>query len=234
MSEPSATLPSSGSAPLTASDRHFLLRRLHSLTGILPIGAFMLFHFFENASARSGAAEFNATVLKIAGMPYVYAMEIFLLAIPIAFHSLYGIFITASSRPTLTYGTARNWAYMMQRISGMIGLVYIVYHVVSTRVWSLVVKQDHITFQDMHDKLSNPIVLLLYVVGIVALTFHFANGLWSFSITWGLVRTRQGQNRLAQATMAIFAVLCIVGLDILSAFVREKSILAELGNALFG
>jgi succinate dehydrogenase / fumarate reductase cytochrome b subunit len=39
-----------GVAPLRAGQGYsFVLRRLHSLTGIVPIGAFLLEHFFSNA-----------------------------------------------------------------------------------------------------------------------------------------------------------------------------------------
>ena len=38
-----------GVAPLRAGEGNsFLLRRLHSLTGIVPIGAFLLEHFISN------------------------------------------------------------------------------------------------------------------------------------------------------------------------------------------
>jgi succinate dehydrogenase / fumarate reductase, cytochrome b subunit len=39
-----------GVAPLRAGEGNsFLLRRLHSLSGIVPIGAFLLEHFISNA-----------------------------------------------------------------------------------------------------------------------------------------------------------------------------------------
>jgi len=45
-----------GVAPLRAGEgMSFLLRRLHSLTGIVPIGAFLLEHFLSNAEAFKGA-----------------------------------------------------------------------------------------------------------------------------------------------------------------------------------
>jgi len=43
-------------APLEAGKgSSFLLRRLHSLSGIFPIGAFLVEHFFSNAFAVNGA-----------------------------------------------------------------------------------------------------------------------------------------------------------------------------------
>ncbi|MBX7143217.1 MAG: succinate dehydrogenase [Oligoflexia bacterium] len=214
---------------------YFLLRRLHSLTGIVPIGGFLLFHFFENASARHGAEAFNQTVLKISEMPYIYVMEVAVLLLPILFHAVFGLFITASSRPNVAnYGYARNWAYFFQRVSGIIAFAYIAVHVLTTRAWALFIKGSAITFADMQSMLNRPAVLSLYVLGIIAVTYHFSNGLWSFSITWGLVRTAEGQRRLAAATMGLFAILCAVGLDILSAFVLNQSMFARLASIFLG
>jgi succinate dehydrogenase / fumarate reductase cytochrome b subunit len=219
---------------LTADERHFLLRRIHSLTGIVPIGGFLLFHFFENASARRGEAAFNATVEKISQMPYIYALEIGLLLIPILFHSIYGLYITASARPNVVhYPYGRNWSYTLQRISGIVAFFYLAYHVATTRIWSLFVKGSDYAFADMVASLSSTTVLLIYVIGIVAATFHFANGIWSFSITWGIVTSAAAQKRLACATNVFFVILCVVGLDILSAFKLDGGFLAKLGGLIF-
>jgi succinate dehydrogenase/fumarate reductase cytochrome b subunit len=36
------------------ADHSFLWRRLHSLSGVLPLGAFLCYHVFENLSALRG------------------------------------------------------------------------------------------------------------------------------------------------------------------------------------
>ena len=215
---------------LTKSDYTFLLRRLHSLTGIVPIGGFLLFHFFENASARHGADSFNKTVEEIGRMPYLVVLEWLALLLPIAFHSIYGLYITSSAKPNIvkhTYG--RNFAYLMQRVTGILGFFYLGYHIITTRMWALFVKGSDITYADMHTKLQSPLALCIYIVGIISLTYHFSNGIWSFSVTWGIVKTESGQKKLAIATNLFFIILCTVGLDILSAFIFDKSILSHLG-----
>lgn len=211
------------------ADWQFLLRRLHSLSGIVPIGGFLLFHFFENASARRGAEAFDETVLKISQMPYLFVLEWVALLLPILFHGIYGVFISASANPNLIReNRARNWAYVAQRISGIIALGYIFFHIATTRMWALLVKGSEITYADMAEKLSHPYQLVIYVIGILAVTYHFGNGIWSFSITWGLVKTQAGQARLAKLSMAIFVALAIVGIDILSAFVLGESLIHRI------
>ena len=59
-------------------DRHFALRKLHSLLGLVPIGAFLAFHLFENSMAVKGEAYFTEHVIhKIGNLPYVELLEIF-------------------------------------------------------------------------------------------------------------------------------------------------------------
>lgn len=215
---------------INKAELSFLLRRLHSLTGIIPIGGFLLFHFFENSSARQGAIAFNETVEKISEMPYLYILEWAGLLIPILFHSIYGIYITKSAKPNIVREShGRNFAYLMQRVTGVVAFAYIAYHIITTRAWALFVKNDHITFSDMSADLNIWWKLMIYVIGILAVTFHFSNGIWSFSITWGLVRTEAGQKRLAMLSMIMFFVLAVVGLDIISAFIIDHGILSHLG-----
>ncbi len=195
----------------------------------------MLFHFFENASARRSPEAFNEVVLKIANIPYLYVIEVAVLLVPILFHSIFGLFITGTSRPNVThYPYGRNWAYLLQRVTGVLAFFYIGFHVASTRVWALFVKHDHYTFADMNSSLSSPLVLAIYVIGILACTFHLSNGIWSFSITWGLVKSQKAQKQLACLSMLMFFVLAVVGLDILSAFVVEHGVISQIGKFLFG
>ena len=37
----------------------------------------------------------------------------------------------------------------------------------------------------MHQTLQHPLWAIIYMICIVAVVFHFANGIWSFLVTWG-------------------------------------------------
>ncbi len=216
------------SAP--TSDTSFLLRRIHSLTGIIPLGGFLLFHFFENASARRGPEAFNEAVEQIGKMPYLYALELCVLMLPLMFHALYGLLIRTPSRPNVVaYGYARNWAFFFQRVSGIIAFLFIAFHVVTTRGWALFIKRANFTYADMQHYMLQPEIFAFYVLGVLAVTYHFANGLWSFSITWGLVTSHAAQKRLALLTFLFFLALSVVGVDIAWTFRSGHSFLAFLG-----
>ena len=60
MAETARSTTRLGGAALAGEvDRLFLWRRLHSLSGIIPVGAFLLFHIFENLSALRGPEAYN-------------------------------------------------------------------------------------------------------------------------------------------------------------------------------
>jgi succinate dehydrogenase/fumarate reductase cytochrome b subunit len=42
-----------------------------------------------------------------------------------------------------------------------------------------------------------PIIALVYILGIAACTFHFANGLWGFCFSWGITISRRSQQMAA-------------------------------------
>src|SRR5690348_16070422 len=104
-----------------ADTRHFWLRKIHSLTGFVPIGAYLLVHIlFENSMVRfGGAAGFNA----VAGffghtvpLAILQGIEVLLLG-SIVFHGVYGLFIVRDARANLTrYPKARNWMFFVQRV----------------------------------------------------------------------------------------------------------------------
>ena len=61
----------------------FYLRRIHSLLGVIPIGAFLLVHLTVNYQATKGAGAFNQAAGLMESLPFLLALEIFLIYLPI-------------------------------------------------------------------------------------------------------------------------------------------------------
>ncbi len=202
-------------------DAHFLLRRIHSLVGLVPVGAFLAFHMFENSQSRFGPEHYNAEVVEaIRGMNYVWIAEIAVIAVPILFHAIYGIVIWLNGRSNVTrYGYLRNWMYWVQRISGLGVLLFLIVHVGGTRVASML---DEAVYDDlfthMQSLLSNPFYFAAYVVGLVLASLHLGNGLWSFGVTWGLTTTPRAQRLSFVACMGVTVVIIALGLHSLIGF----------------
>ena len=72
---------------------HFLMRRLHSLTGIVPIGLFLINHLLANSTAWLGAGHFNHHITLIHDLPWLKYIEVLFIFLPLAFHGLYGLLI---------------------------------------------------------------------------------------------------------------------------------------------
>lgn len=206
--------------PLTAR-QYFTLRRLHSLTGVLPVGVFLLEHFFTNSFALYGAAEYGEKIEFLKSLPYLYLIEIFGIALPIAFHALLGVWIWTQGRTNVgTLPYRQNWMFTVQRVTGVFLVFYIGYHVVTTRFahWFGDDNGASALFGLMQQKLENPLVASIYVLGILAASFHLGNGLWGFAIHWGLLTTRRAQLRFAWVAVLIGVTLAGVGLNSLLAF----------------
>ena len=210
------------SAALDRERLHFVLRRLHSLTGVVPIGAYMLVHiFFENAFILGGAEKFDQLVMAIGQIPtpILLAVEITVLWGPILFHGLYGFAVMAGA----DLGTATHFAYRsgllyaLQRITGVLAFIFIVWHVYSLRL-SFYFQGVEIDYTLMHAILSEPAWFAFYVVGVLSALFHFWNGMFTFCITWGLTVSERSQALVRTVVLALFVVTGIGAVGILAAF----------------
>ncbi|KMM37475.1 succinate dehydrogenase cytochrome b558 subunit [Guptibacillus hwajinpoensis] len=201
-----------------AASRDFVSRKLHSLLGVIPLGLYVTQHLTVNYFATRGPEDFNAAAHFMESLPYRYLLEIFVIFLPLLFHAIYGVFIAFQSKNNVsTYGYLRNWMFYLQRISGVIVLIFVTWHVWQTRIQAAMGAE--VNYQMMADILSNPGMMIFYIVGVVGTVFHFANGLWSFFVSWGLTVTPKSQRAMTYVTMVIFVALSFVGIRALFAFV---------------
>ncbi len=195
------------SAPLFAQGhRAFLLRKLHSLSGVVPIGVFLLVHLWTNAKALQGQAAFDGAVGEINHLPYLPIIEIGGIFLPLAFHALYGIKLAFEGSPNVgRYAYSRNWMYTLQRTTGLVAFAFLVFHLAEFRIPKLMGKTTYEAFYPaLCAELSStfhgvPLVAIAYIVGIAASVLHFANGLWGFCFSWGITVSRRSQRLAATA-----------------------------------
>ena len=202
--------------------RTFYLRRLHSLTGIVPIGAYLFAHIFlENIFVLRGAAGFDGIVAFIGAFPapLLLAAEILFIWGPLLFHSAYGFVRVGQSEldNPLRNDHLGAYLYSLQRLSGVIAFVFIGYHVWSTRVQYYLGRAD-ISYAFMHAKMIDPIIVTVYLVGVLAAVFHFTNGLWTFAITWGIAVGQRAQRVARGLALAFFVVMYGTAFAIIMAF----------------
>jgi succinate dehydrogenase / fumarate reductase cytochrome b subunit len=200
-------------------ERHFWLRRLHSLSGIVPIGGFLAFHLYENYTATRGPDAYNKMTRTLQELPFAVPMEIAIIIVPLLFHGIYGLFVTSTAKPNvISNAYVRNWMYFVQRVTGVIVFAFILFHLWTTRLVQL---QDHESldlFRQVQAAVANPWIYAFYLAGILSATFHLANGVWSFSIVWGLTIGPKAQRRMLYVSAAVFLILSYVGVWGIQAF----------------
>jgi succinate dehydrogenase / fumarate reductase cytochrome b subunit len=197
---------------MSLSDNLFW-RRLHSFTGAAPLGVYLLFHLYQNSYSIKGAAVYDAQVRPLKNIPYLNAIEIAVIFAPLTYHALYGLYIWYTGKSNaFQYCFYRNWLYTKQRITGIIALAFICYHVYDQRF------RPEATFANVSGSLSHPLVLALYVIGVAAVAWHFGNGVWNVFIKWGVTVGRKSQKVSLYVFSALGVGLIIVGLRALAGF----------------
>lgn len=216
---------------------HFLLRRLHSLSGILPVGLFVCMHLFTNAqmiwgqeTGPEGASHFQHEVDFIHSMPALIFIEV-TLWLSIGFHAVLGFWYTFTGKSNVkSYKYGGNWRYLFQRITGIVALLFILLHIATLRWrWDLFgwftpfyahggVNGDGEIFG--HDvKMAMPytayalqiswLVVAFYVVGVASVVYHWSNGLWTAAISWGITTSEPAMKRWGFACLGLFVALTV-------------------------
>lgn len=125
--------------------KDFKRRRIHSLMGFLLV-IYIIEHLLTNSRAALLFGEdgrgFISTVNAIHSLPYLYVIEVSLIAIPLLYHSILGIsyLFTGKINSGKTDGSSpslpdypRNKAYTWQRLTAWVLLLGIILHVIDMR-----------------------------------------------------------------------------------------------------
>jgi len=204
-----------GVQPLRAAEGHsYLLRRLHSLSGIVPIGAFLVEHILSNFETWNGPLAYAKQVVFLNSLPFVRILEWGLIFLPLAYHALYGVYIAIRGRSNVNvYPWAGNWGYYAQRVTGIIALLYIVQHVWRQRFAGVQLPEHPgAAFHKVQVELHNPWMLAIYIVAMIATCWHFAYGIWLFAAKWGITPGNTARKRFGYVCAAVGTALCVMGL----------------------
>ena len=208
-------------------ERHqFLIYRLFSLAGLVPVGAFVVVHLLTNASVLGGAASFQSRVDLIHSLgPLLVPIEVAFIFLPMLFHAVVGFVIIANGLPNVgSYPYVGNVRYTLQRATGMIAFVYIIWHIIQLHWLGAPLGGGQF---DPHYATSSAAVALrplwvtaLYAVGVLSVVFHFANGLWTQGITWGIWTSPAAMRRANAMSVVVGLVLAVAGLGALGGLQR--------------
>jgi succinate dehydrogenase / fumarate reductase cytochrome b subunit len=226
--------------------KEFLIRRLHSLSGLIPVGAYMTIHLLTNASVLESPTTFQKNVYAIHGLGRLLpVVEWTFIFIPILFHAILGVVIIRGGLPnTQSYPYASNIRYTLQRVTGIIAFAFIAWHVFHMHGWIHASWWRDVAGRFLGAQFApynaassagaamqaSIIIPILYAIGVLACVFHLANGIWTMGITWGVWVSPAAQARANYVCAAFGVLLAAVGLSALVGFSQldvEKAYQAE-------
>jgi succinate dehydrogenase / fumarate reductase, cytochrome b subunit len=203
------------SSTTTRPDTSYLLRKLHSFTGILPVGAFLAEHFWSNSAVLVSPEKYDAVSYDLQTIPFRPLVEWGAIFLPLLFHSLYGIYIWIRGKSNVSsYPWVGNWLYSTQRYTGLIAFVYIAWHLYTQR-WLTHGKSTYVEVQHFF---QNPWFLAFTLIGVLASSFHLGIGIWNFMCKWGLAATANAQRLAGRLGIAVALIFSLVGVLILIGF----------------
>lgn len=210
---------------LSVKSENYVLHKLHSLTGIVPVGYYLVQHLMLNTFSLGGASKFNGVIAFFEGMPthFLIAVKLVAIWIPLIFHAVYGFFIVG--RAKFNYGEKafsfkENRYFTLQRISGIVAFAFLAYHMTTTSVMSKIKGTELIEYGAWAGKLSSfgYLILVVYMIGVLTSAYHFSYGIWSFCIRWGITISDRAQANVWKVANVAFVGITLMGWVALAGF----------------
>jgi succinate dehydrogenase / fumarate reductase cytochrome b subunit len=200
-------LISEGAATVKAHSS-FLQSRVASVVSILPLGVWTIAHLWHALAAFDGASAWQEAMTEYPH-PFAQAMTAIVVLLPLAIHAIWGVGRLAVSRPNnVRYRSLWNFRYLLQRVSAVGVLLFIGAHLWLALLKPRLVERHPESFADLaqHMHFHTP-TLVIYLLGTLGVSYHLANGVQTFCMSWGLVSGRRGLQRLDWIAWGLFFVL---------------------------
>ena len=162
------------------------VRRAFSLSGVVPLGAFLVVHLLMNARALSGGWAFASLVDaldRIPGLPLIESLVVFA---PLVFHGALGLWLVVTRTPLVPAAPYPRALRIAMRATGVVVLAFLALHLPSIRFHVPGTRLGGGELATLLDaRLSTtahgvPWQGLVYLAGTASVTLHFACGLWGF------------------------------------------------------
>lgn len=197
---------------------YFLVRRLHSLTGLILSAAFLFCFLIPYSSALSGAKSFDNFMIGCQKIPLVSTLQVVMVLLPLVFHATVGFSIIYSSRfNVVSYGNYRNWMYAIQRITGILLIPFLVYHIYNTQV-AFAFTGRYADYAFVQHLLAPAWVRVIYYTGVVCASLHIGGGIATALVRWGVTASRRAQDVTAMVMWVVTLILAAWGLRVVAAF----------------
>src|SRR5699024_7391488 len=175
-------------------------------------------HLIINHFIVYGEESFNKAAGFMGNLPFVIALEVLVIYLLLIFHAVLGVYIVFTAKNNVkSYGFARNWLFFFLRITVVIKVISVVWHVWQTRV-QVALRTAEVNAEMMQNILTQPFYFWFYIISILAVVFHLANGLWGFAVTWGIAQSPRSQQIITYLTVLVFVVVSFIGIRTIIVF----------------
>jgi succinate dehydrogenase / fumarate reductase, cytochrome b subunit len=196
-------------------DHSFFLRKLHSLAGIIPVGAYMVDHLWENSYSLVGTAKYNEASAGLQTIPWRLPLEIAVIWAPILYHGIYGFYIWGRGKNNVSeYPWVGNWMFTIQRWTGLIAFFFIGWHVYSERFLT----HGKSTYNIVYTSMQSPWFFAFFLIGVIACSVHLGVGIWNFSCKWGLAATTKSQRAAGYLGVCVAILMLVMSVTIVICF----------------
>jgi succinate dehydrogenase / fumarate reductase cytochrome b subunit len=209
---------------------NYVLHKLHSLTGVIPVGYYVVQHLVLNSYSLAGPEKFNGVIMFFESLPkfFLLAVEAVAIWIPLLFHAIYGVFIHFRAQPNFLgtkYGWSQNRMFVFQRWTGLFLFFFLSIHVATTTGLKYLNNSvDPLLYNAWYTKLTSNgfIWLIFYMLGVAAAAYHLGYGIWNFCIRWGITISDKAQMRVQKVSFALFILITLIGWGALGGFLMNK------------
>lgn len=218
---------------------NYVLHKIHSLTGIVPVGYYMAQHLTLNSFTLVGPQRFDGVIefFEAIPKPFLLALEVTAIWLPLLFHAVYGMFIISRSKEnyfTRKFNWSQNRMYTFQRYSGVFLTFFLLFHTVTTtgakyaadaagRDGAALIKYAAWQAKFLDAGVFGYLLFAFYVLGVLTASYHLAYGIWNFCIRWGITISERAQNQVQKFSMGVFVALTLLGWGALVGFLIHKA-----------
>ena len=190
-----------------------IVRSAFSLSGVVPLGAFMLIHIAVVASALGGTRSLAAAQDGVGRMPGLGFLEVLFVYLPLLVHGSVGLWLAALRAPAASPSPYPPAIASAMRWTGVALLAFLVLHVVELRIrGGRFARLDgggaaNALAADLSSTWHGiPWWGLAYLVGGACVAFHFAVGAWGFFASSTPGRSRPDARRTAAWAATLVAI----------------------------
>jgi len=169
-------------------------------------------HLWHNLAAFDVAEAWQSAVTEYSH-PIAQLVTGLVVLLPLALHSAWGVTRLFTSRPNnVRYGFYGNAKYLLQRLSAIGLLLFLGAHLWLAMLHPRLQEGHAETFADLaHEMHHHGPTLVVYILGVLGIAYHLANGLQTFAMGWGLVSSKRALKRLEGFSIAVMVTLLALG-----------------------